>query len=244
MFRDRNFAISLVLIFVVGIIILASMALLPPFLQSLMGYPVIDTGLVLAPRGLGTMIAMQLAGRLIPRVDIRLLLLTGVGSIAFSLWQMSLFTTEVPSWLIVKNGLIQGFGLGLVFVPLSTLAYSTLPGHYRSDATAIFSLLRNIGSSVGISIVMTMLARNTQINHAELGAHLSSYGTIDNLISQTMEELGKLGNANALQFLNGMVTEQALAISYLNDFRLMMVFVLIIAPMILLLKTPAAQTEH
>lgn len=237
MFGDRNFSISLVFAFVIGIIMLASMALLPPFLQTLMGYPVIDTGLILAPRGLGTMLAMQIAGRLIHRWDMRIFLLAGLLLTSFSLWEMSQFTVDVRASLIIQNGMIQGFGLGFIFVPISTLAYSTLAAQYRYDATDLFSLLRNIGSSVGISIVVTMLARNTQINHAEIVSRITNYGAGNNMLGAVMDEMGNLGIGNTLQALNKMVTEQALTIAYLNDFRLMTVIVLMIIPLVLLLRT-------
>ena len=236
MFRDRNFAASLVFIFVVGIVMLASMALLPPFLQNLMGYPVMETGLLLAPRGVGTMAAMQVAGRLTRRVDTRLMILIGLLLTSYSLWEMSLFTTYEPASIIVRNGLVQGVGMGFVFVPLSTMAYSTLAPHYRNDAAAVFSLLRNLGSSVGISIVTTLLARNTQINHAELGSHLVGYGSMAGMVDTAIHSIGNIPSSAALTMLNGMVTDQAAAISYLNDFRLMTVIVLAAAPMLLILK--------
>ena len=241
MFRDRNFAASLVFIFVVGIIMLSSMALLPPFLQKLMGFPVMTTGLVLAPRGLGTMLAMAVAGRLTRHVDPRLLMLTGLLLTAYSLWQMSQFTTDVSTAIIVQNGLIQGFGLGFVFVPLSALAYSTLAPHYRNDAAAVFSLIRNIGSSVGISIVTTLLARNIQINHAELGSYLVNYGARGNLLDLATDQLSAGGETrDALLMLDSMVNSQAATIAYLNDFRLMMMVVLLATPMLLFLRGAAA----
>lgn len=239
LFRDRNYLASLVFIFVVGIIMLASMALLPPFLQGLMGYPVLDTGLVLAPRGLGTMLAMMVAGRLTGRIDARLMMLAGLLLTAFSLWEMSLFTTDISRWLVIQNGFIQGAGMGLVFVPLSALAYSTLAPHFRNDAAAVFSLVRNIGSSVGISIVTTLLARNTQINHAELGEHIRNFGTAGGLLEGALGDMSSSESATTLLFLNGMVTDQAATIAYLNDFRLMMVVVLLSAPMLLILKKAA-----
>ncbi|NPU93923.1 MAG: DHA2 family efflux MFS transporter permease subunit [Gammaproteobacteria bacterium] len=243
MFRDRNFAASLVFIFVVGIIMLSSMALLPPFLQKLMGFPVMTTGLVLAPRGLGTMLAMAVAGRLTRHVDPRLLMLTGLLLTAYSLWQMSQFTTDVSTAIIVQNGLIQGFGLGFVFVPLSALAYSTLAPHYRNDAAAVFSLIRNIGSSVGISIVTTLLARNIQINHAELGSYLVNYGARGNLLDLATDQLSAGGETrDALLMLDSMVNSQAATIAYLNDFRLMMMVVLLATPMLLFLRGAAAPT--
>lgn len=235
MFLDRNYATSLVFMFVMGIILLATMALLPPFLQGLMDYPVITTGLVLAPRGLGTMAAMIIAGRLIGRIDARLIILSGIILTALSLWEMSLFAPDVPAALIVKTGLIQGFGLGFVFIPLSTLAYSTLPPHYRNDAAAIFSLMRNIGSSIGIAVVFALLTRYTQINHAELGAHLLPYGETANALDCMTSIMGTDRTAG-LVWLNAEVTRQAAAISYLNDFRLMAFIVLSATPLLLLLK--------
>lgn len=241
LFRDRNYAASLVLIFVVGIILLSSMALLPPFLQKLMGFPVMTTGLVLAPRGLGSMLAMAVAGRLTRHVDSRLLMLTGLLLTAYSLWQMSLFTTDVSTRLIVENGLIQGFGMGFVFVPLSALAYSTLAPHHRNDAAAVFSLIRNIGSSVGISVVTTLLARNIQINHAELGSHLVNYGAQGNLLDSATDQLSASGEtSNSLLMLDSMVNSQAATIAYLNDFRLMMMVVLLVIPLLIFLRRTAA----
>ena len=235
MFFDRNYATSLVFMFVMGIILLATMALLPPFLQGLMGYPVMTTGLVLAPRGLGTMAAMLIAGRLIGRVDARLIILCGLLLTAYSLWEMSLFAPDIPARLIVETGLIQGFGLGFVFIPLSTLAYSTLPQHYRNDAAAIFSLMRNIGSSIGIAVVFALLSRYTQINHAELGTHILPYGEAANALERMTAIAGE-SRVAGLALLNAEVTRQAAAISYLNDFRLMAFIVLSAAPLLLLIR--------
>jgi DHA2 family multidrug resistance protein len=236
MFLDRNYATSLVFMFVMGIILLATMALLPPFLQNLMDYPVITTGLVLAPRGVGTMAAMLLAGRLIGRVDARLLILAGLVSVAYSLWEMSLFAPSVPESLIIRTGLMQGFGLGFIFIPLSTLAYQTLPGHYRNDAASVFSLMRNIGSSIGISVMFLILTRYTQINHAELSAHILPYGATAFALEQAANISGTENLGQGLALLDGQINRQAAAISYLNDFRLMTFIVLAGTPLLLLLK--------
>ncbi|MBL7681813.1 MAG: DHA2 family efflux MFS transporter permease subunit [Flavipsychrobacter sp.] len=236
MFKDRNYAVSLVLMFVVGIILLSSMALLPPFLQSLMGYPVFLTGVVLAPRGVGVMIAMIIVGRLVQKVDPRWLILSGLLLTAFSLYEMSLFTTSMPTSRLVYTGAIQGFGMGFVFVPLSTLAYATLTPHYRNDATAIFSLVRNIGSSVGISVVIALLAINTQINHEEIASTLLPFGNSAGALSAFTAGLEGRHGIAALEMLNGEVTRQAAIISYLNDFVLMMYVVLASVPMLFLLR--------
>lgn len=236
MFKDRNFSASLVFIFVIGIILLATMALLPPYLSAMMDYPAIETGLVLAPRGIGTMLAMMMVGRMISKVDARWLILFGLLLTAWSLWDMSLFTPSVPQSLIVKTGLIQGFGMGFVFVPLSTLAYSTLAPQYRNDGAAIFSLVRNIGSSIGISIMIALLSRNTQINHAELGAHLLPYGTSAASIEQMAGVVGGTDATAGMAYLNAVVTQQAAAIAYLYDFRLMMGVVLASIPLLFIIK--------
>jgi DHA2 family multidrug resistance protein len=247
LFKDRNFLASNVFIFVLGVVLFATMALLPPFLQNLMNYPVVTTGILLAPRGVGTLLAMMLVGRLMARgVDARLLAAVGMLLTAYSLWQMMHFNLEVPEKLIITSGIIQGLGLGLVFVPISTVAYSTLPMAKRTEAAGIFSLIRNIGSSVGISIVMTLLARNTQINHAEIASRLTPYG--DNA-SQVAGAIG--ANAgNGLAMLNAEVTRQASGIAFLNDFWLMMIMTAAAIPLLLLLRparnasAPAVVADH
>lgn len=238
MFKDANFAASLIFIFIIGIILLATMALLPPYLSTMMDYPAIETGYVLAPRGVGTMVAMMLVGRLINKTDARYLILFGLLLTAYSLWDMSLFTPSLPQWVIVKTGLIQGFGMGFVFVPLSALAYSTLAPKYRNDGAAIFSLVRNIGSSIGISIMIALLARNTQINHAELGAFLLPYGPSAVGIEKLVTGVTGTNATAGLVYLNGVVTQQAAAIAYLFDFRLMMGIVLLATPLLVIIKKP------
>ncbi len=236
MFKDKNFAASLIFIFVIGIILLATMALLPPYLETMMDYPAIEIGYVLAPRGVGTMVSMMLVGKLIGKIDARKLILFGLVMTAWSLWDMSLFTPSLPQSLIVKTGLIQGFGMGFVFIPLSTLAYSSLSPHYRNDAAAIFSLVRNIGSSIGISIMIALLSRNTQANHAELATHLLPYGPSVGTIEQLSSAVAGTSATEGLAYLNAIVTQQAAAIAYLYDFRLMMFVVLASTPLLLLIK--------
>jgi DHA2 family multidrug resistance protein len=233
LFKDRNFLASNVFIFVLGVVLFATMALLPPFLQNLMGYPVVTTGLLLAPRGVGTLIAMMLVGRLLARgADARLLAAIGMALTAYSLWQMSHWSASVPEAMIVTSGVIQGLGLGLVFVPISTVAYSTLPMAARTEAAGIFSLMRNIGSSVGISIVMTLLSRGTQVNHAELAARITPFDAAASHLGAAMH----LPQATALAALNGEITRQASAIAFLNDFWMMMIMTIAAIPLLLLLR--------
>lgn len=245
LFRDRNLVTGLLFIFIIGMILLATMALLPPFLQNLMGFPVITTGLVLGPRGFGTMAAMILVGRVINRVDPRALIFTGLCLTAFSLWQMAHFNTNVTTRMILETGIIQGFGLGFVFVPLSTLTFATLPPRLRNDGTSIFSLTRNIGSSIGISVVVSLLARNTQINHASLVEHVTPFSSAFKL--PAISHYWNLAQPEGLAAIGSEVTKQATTIAYLDDFLLMVWLTLAAIPLLLLLRPPArhtpAQTE-
>ncbi len=245
LFKDRNFFSSNVFIFVLGVVLFATMALLPPYLQTLMNYPVVTTGILLAPRGVGTLFAMMMVGRLMARgADARVLAGIGMVLTAYSLWQMVHWGVDVTQWMVIEAGIVQGLGLGLVFVPISTVAYSTLPTTARTEAAGIFSLTRNIGSSVGISIVMTLLSRYTQINHAELAQRLTPF---DTGAAQTMAHLPSAAN---LAMLNAEVTRQASAIAFLNDFWLMMVMTIVAIPLLLLLRpvknigAPAIAAEH
>ncbi len=235
MFRDRNFRIGLIFIFVVGIILLASLALLPPMLSRILGYPVITTGMVMAPRGVGTMISMLIVGRLVRKVDPRALVLMGLTLTAISLYEMTGFTPQMDSWPIIRSGVVQGLGLGLVFVPLSTIAFATLEPRFRADATSLFSLVRNIGSSIGISLVTAALTRNVQVNHAELGALIQPYNPV---VTQAFPT-AVTGNATTLQTLDGLVNIQAAMISYVDDFYLMMWVTLAAMPLALILRRPA-----
>ncbi|TKB28252.1 DHA2 family efflux MFS transporter permease subunit [Desulfopila sp. IMCC35006] len=237
MFADRNFVVGLIYIFIIGITLYATLALLPPFMQQMMGFPVVTTGYVLAPRGMGTMFAMMLVGRLIGRVDIRLLILTGLSLTILALFIMGHFTTEVSIPVIVWTGVIQGLGFGFVFVPLSTSTFATLPPHFRNEGTSMYSLMRNIGSSIGISVVVTMLARNTQINHAFLAETMQPFRPA--LAPENLPQIWDWTTTAGTVALNGEVTRQALTIAYLNDFRLIMWITVASIPLLLILKRKA-----
>jgi len=235
-FADRNFSTGLVFIFIVGVILLASMALLPPMLSQLFNHSTTLTGLIMAPRGVGTMVSMLLVGRLVRMFDARVLVVTGLLLTAFSLEMMTNFTPQMDDHLIIWSGVIQGLGLGLVFVPLSTVAFATLDARFRTDATALFSLVRNIGSSIGISIVTVLLTRNIQINHTELSTAITPFNP--NL--QAISPNAALGNPLALVQMDALVNQQAAMIAYVNDFKLMMLVTLAAIPLALLLRKPKA----
>jgi DHA2 family multidrug resistance protein len=237
LFKDRNLVTGLCFIFMVGIVLLATMALLPPFLQNLKGYPVITVGFVLAPRGVGTMIAMMAVGKMMGKIDTRLLILSGLLMTAYSLYQMVGFNLNTDQYTIVQSGVIQGLGLGFIFVPLSTITFSTLDPKLRTEAAGLFSLLRNIGSSIGISVVTALLSESTQINHADIAQHASPFKMM--MQEGFLPQAWSLETARGLAALNAEVTRQAATIAYLNDFQFMMWVTLAAVPLLIFLRRPA-----
>src|SRR3546814_257253 len=228
------FALATVFIFIIGIILLATLALITPFLQNLLGYPVVTAGLVMGPRGIGTMLAMVLVGRLIGRIETRVLILAGLGLTILALHRMSGYTDQVTSMQIMIDGMMQGAGLGLIFVPLSTMAFATLPRTYLDEAAGIYSVSRNIGSSIGISVVSALLASNIQVNHAQLVEFINPFNPMLGLLPA----LAYPATGTGRPVLDQMINRQATLIAYLNDFKLMMWVAIAAIPMLLLMREP------
>ena len=232
--RDGNFVIGLLFAFIIGMILYGTMALLPTFLQNLMDYPVVETGLVTAPRGVGTMIAMIVVGRLVQRHDVRVIMAAGFALTAFALWQMTRFTLQMDSSLIIISGFIQGLGMGFTFVPLSTATFATLAPELRHQGTPIYSLLRNIGSSVGISIMQALLTEQSVTAHATLAATVAPGNNALPTLPPLLDPASPLG----LALLNNEATNQGAMIGYLGDYRIMMAITLAALPLLLLLRNP------
>ncbi len=234
LFRDRNFLAGTIFIAIVGLTYYASLALQPPYLQNLMGYPVVTAGLVLGPRGLGTMISMLVIGRLTGRLDTRVLLGAGLGLTAWAFYAATGWTPDISQTEIVIVGLVQGVGLGFLFVPLTTVALATLPPEQRTEGSGLFNLSRNIGSSVGISVVNALLTRNTQINHAEIAVHLSAVNRAfeQPTIAQFLDPVTAAGRAA----LDALVTRQAQIIAYIDDYKLLMIATLAVVPLLIVFK--------
>jgi MFS transporter, DHA2 family, multidrug resistance protein len=238
LFKDRNFLTGNVFIFIIGVILFATLALLPPLLQDLLNYPVVTTGLVTAPRGFGTLIAMVIVSLISGKVDIRVIIGTGFVLTAVSCWQMTGFDLQMDSVQLVWAGVLQGAGVGFVYVPLATAAFATLSPSLRNEGTAFFSLIRNIGSSIGISVVNTLLTRNTQIMHAALGEHVNRYSP---MLRAQLSPGGP--TLQTLAGLNATVTEQAAMIAYNDDFKLMMVLSLAAIPLVFVLRRGGGKAE-
>ncbi len=238
-FKDRNFVVGLFFIFVVGIILLASLALLTPYLQNLMNYPVLTAGMVLAPRGIGTMVAMMFIGRIINRVDPRLLVLFGLSLTVAVLYEMTGFTPDVSRFTLLRTGIEQGIGLGFLFVPLSTITFATLTPEFRTQGTALFSLMRNLGSSIGISVVIFLLTRNTQAVHSQLVENVTPFNHA--LHMAAVPHVWNLATALGRAALDAEITRQAAIIAYVDDYKFMMLIALAAMPIVFLLRKAGAQ---
>jgi MFS transporter, DHA2 family, multidrug resistance protein len=235
-FRDLNFSVGLLVMFAVGMVLLASSALLAPYLQTLGGYPVAQAGILMAPRGAGTMIAMLAAGRLVNRIDPRLLMFAGFVLLAESARQMVGWTPDIGPWSLTLTTLIQGAGLGLVFTPLQIVAFATLPPTLRTDGTALFSLVRNVGSSIGVSVATFLLEQNTQIEHAALAGQVTPFNRM--LQSGGAYLFWNTATAPGLSALNAEITRQASIIAYVDDFKFMLLITLPTALLLLLMRRP------
>jgi len=226
---DRNFMAGCGFYFMLGAVLYATRALLPPLLQNLMGYSVLDAGLVTAPSGAGSMLAMMLAGKLVGRFKPRTMIAVGFSVSALSLWQMSQFTLDMDSHLIVASGFVQGLGLGLISVPLTTASFSTLDPALRGDGTAIYSLARNIGSSIGISFMQSELTRHLRVAHAQLAENVSLYNPL--------AAPWHIDTATGLALVDAEVNRQAGMVAYLHDFRIMLFMTIAVMPLLVLMKT-------
>src|SRR5215469_5967235 len=219
MFKDRNFVAALFLMFVTGANLLASSALLPPYLQDLGGYTVYDTGLLMAPRGFGTMFAMMFAGRMALRIDPRILMTGGIAMLSWSLWDMSSWTPNISTTTLVVVSFIQGIGMGFMFVPMNLVAFATLPMHYRTDGAALVNLMRNIGSAIGVSVTTTVLAASVQTLHSQLSHVASPFNRALGVNGPSMMMNPQI--PFGLATINGLIEMRAQVQAYANDFLLM-----------------------
>jgi DHA2 family multidrug resistance protein len=240
-FRDRNFVVGLMFMFVCGVLLVASMALMAPMLQGVMGYPIIDTGLLLGTRGIGMAAAMLVAGRIIMRSGPRVLLFLGVACCAISLYDTIWFTPDTSVGTIVWVSILQGIGLGFMFVPLNTVALSGLPPSLRTQGTAMWTLIRNLGSSIGVSIFIANLTNKTILMHARLAESVTPFNqALADPAAAMLDPSTETGRA----LLEQLIAQQAAIIAYANDFKLMTLMTLLAFPLILLIRTKSPDFAH
>ena len=235
-FKDRNFAGGLVLMFVMGLVLLASSALLSPYLQNLAGDTVTQTGFLMVPRGLGTMFAMLFAGRLTMKADPRLIMTVGAIFMIWSIWEMTGWTPSVSTWTLFSVTFVQGLGMGLVFVPMNLVAFATLGPQFRTDGAGLTNLMRNIGSAIGVSLTTNVLAMSTQTIHSQLAQYAVPFNRAlgVNAESMFMNPLIPFGMRN----LNGLIEYRALVQAYANSFLFMFYTSLPVFFVIWMMKRP------
>ena len=263
LFRDRNLMLGIIFTAITGLLMIVTATLLPPFLQQLKGYPVFTTGVVMAPRGIGTMISMFMVSRLIGKVDARWLIAIGLSLCGISLYDMTQFSIDVSEGRVIWNGFMQGIGLGLVFPPLTTLAFATVPARIRTEGAAINALMRNLGASIGVAVLVALLDRNTQINRSVLAEHLTPFsplwrfGTtpIENGIpvdrSRIITHMTPFGGgwpygsvpiddpSKLIGIWSEELNRQASMIAYLNDFRVLAVAAVVFIPLLFFMRRQA-----
>ena len=233
--KNWNFTAGMVLSLVTGTLMYSSLALLPPMMQNILGYPVITVGLVTMPRGAGMLVSMMVGGRFIGRVDPRAFLITGFILNAFAMWMMSMSSPQMDDLIIMQSGLLQGVGLGMIFVSSNTLAFGTLPPELRTDAASVITLARSLGSALGISLMQAMFMRNLQTTYMVLVPNIRT----DNPVFQNqMGSMIDLGSIQGLSTIAAEVGRQAAMVSYVNDFYLSMLLTLATIPLIFFLKSP------
>lgn len=233
---NANMAMALLFQLVIGLMMMAVMALMPPLLQRIYGYDVLDTGVLLAPRGVGILISMFITGRIAGKVDPRYIIMTGMLIAAVSMWQMTRWSLVMDWHPIVISGIFQGLGMGLCFMPVNSMAFATLDPRYRTEGASLLNLFRSIGGSVGISIVTAVLGHNVQASHEDLAAHITS-SSMPSVDPGTADRFGAAGES-IMTMVNAEVTRQALMIAYLDDFKLIMYILLFALPIILIMRPP------
>jgi MFS transporter, DHA2 family, multidrug resistance protein len=214
------------------------MALSSPYLQNVIGYPIITAGLLLASRGCGTFVAMMLVGRMMRHIEARTLIITGLSITCLSLFYMTAWTDQTGVNEIVTISIVQGFGFGLVFVPLSTVAFLTLPNHLRTDGTAMLTLMRNVASSIGISLVIAQLTEGSRRTYAILSQHVNPFNHAMQM--PDVRALIDMGTDKGRAMADAMVNIQAQIIAFSHDYQMVMVFTLCVIPLAIMIGSTKA----
>ncbi len=233
-FEDRNFAVACAAMAALGLGLFGGLVLQPILLEDLMNYPIVTTGIVMAPRGVATAIAMIVVGRLVSRMDARILVATGMVISAIASWAMTDWSLDMNTFTIIWPAFLQGLGLGLIFVPLSTIAYITLPRSRMAEAAGIYSLVRTIGASVGISVVTTLMSHESQVNWNELGGYITRFNPAVTAYLRSLH-LGPT-DPHALALIAAQIGQQSLMAAMLDAFKLTAWSFVVMLPLVLLMR--------
>ena len=243
--KNRNFSVGTSIMTVMGIVLYGTIALLPLFLQTLLGYPALQSGMAVSPRGFGSIASMILVGRLIGKIDGRYLVMFGFLVLGYATYQFSDINLMVTSSSITWPNIISGFAMGFIFVPLTTMAMGTLANEQMGNASGVFNLMRNTGGSIGIAAMTTMLSRGGQIHQAALVHNINPY---DPIVQQHVQEIaralpggGEAGFGQAYGIIYGMVARQAMVLSYIDNFRMLAFLCLLCVPAVFLFKRVRAK---
>jgi len=231
---DRTFLSSMFIAFITFALMFSSTALLPQLLQNLLGYPVFTAGMLSMPRGFGSILGSLMVTRLSKHIDRRIIMLTGMALVSLSMWQMLGFSLYMDNRLILLSGFIQGLGVMLTFIPLNVHLFSSLPVSLRTEAMGLFSLVRSLAGSIGISIGTTMLARNIQVAHSDIAAHATLFNRA--LVHSGLGGFANLHSRVGLAALDAQINRQAAMVAYIDDFKLFLVAMMATAPLLLLLR--------
>jgi MFS transporter, DHA2 family, multidrug resistance protein len=248
-FKDKNFIGGCVFMAVMGLVLFSTMALSSPYLQNVIGYPIITAGLLLASRGCGTFVAMMLVGRLMRYIEARTLIIAGLSLTALSLFYVTGWTDQTGTSEIITISIVQGFGFGLVFVPLSTVAFLTLPNHLRTDGTAMLTLMRNVASSIGISVVIAELTEGSRRVYAVLNEHVTPFNHAMQM--PDVRAMIDMNSDNGRAMADVMLSLQAQIIAFSQDYQMVMLFTLCAIPLAVMigstkvaLRKQAVAPEH
>lgn len=239
LFKNRNFAIGMVYIFVLAMLMFGFLGIFPAMMQKHLGYSIFASGILMSPRGLTTFVASILSGMLFARLGPRPILFVALIIMTFSLWHMSTYTLEVDYGTVLFTLCIQGVGFGMMSTTVTASAYMTLTPELRPDGTSFLSLARRIGASIGVSFLVSQLLRYSQANRAALNENVSLYN--ETLVHLSLPDNWNLVNVEGLSTFQRELTRQAEFMAYLDDFRLLALIVLLITPLVFFLKTGAEE---
>ncbi len=234
LFKNRNFVIGVLVATGLGVLVFGALPIFGTMLQTMLGYPVLLAGMMMAPRSAGTAVAMLISGRLLGRVDARLILVTGIGITALAFWQMSGMTLETPTSLVLSSGFILGMGAGMLFVPLSTMAFTTLPTNLRNEGTAMVALFRFIGTSAGVTLMQAQILRNTAAVQTRLSEGIRPGNPVTDLALPNLD----FSQVESIAPLYGQMVRQALMVGYVDIYWAMYLLSVALVPLAFLMKQP------